>query len=312
MSRLQKTILLLCSTFLVVSVSMPVSAGLLDQSQFEDPCDVCEFARLLSGIKNLVLEIGAAIAVLFIIIGGVMYMGVGGTTGSGNKASTSTAKKIITSAIIGLVILVIAWLIVSAIMAATLGGNAWANWWTIKCPDDTKCVYQAPATPTPSTTPTTGGGSLTGDRTGASGALSSFLSCLESKVPEGKTWRITSVTEYAAHGNDPRCVENGGNPLNCSLEECKKCDTGYPNSGRCPNSKGTCGECNNLCVHGHYSCHYGGRDCPGSSYAVDIGNEADSSELQTAAKACESGAYFKSEGDHYHISIGAAYNCGCN
>lgn len=303
MNRLQKTILLLGLAFFALSITGSASAGILDLPQFEDPCDVCEFARLLSVIKNFVLEIAATIAVLFIIIGGVMM-----AASSGIPDQVQRAKKIITSAIIGLVILVCAWLIVSAIMAATLGGNIGSSWWTVTCPDDTKCVYQAPTTtPTTPTPPSTGGGALTGSRDGASGPLLSFLTCLESKVPEGKTWNITATTEKS----HPECVDNGGNPLNCTTEDCKKCDSKYPD-GRCPSNSGTCGQCSNLCVHGHYSCHYGGRQCAGSSYAVDIGSGANQAELETAVKACESRAYFKFEGDHYHVSIGAANNCGCN
>lgn len=145
MNRSQKTILILTTALLAVSIALPASAGLLDLPQFNDPCDVCEFARLLSQIKNLVLEIAAPAAVLFIIIGGVMM-----SASAGIPAQVQRAKSIITSAIIGLVILLCAWLIVSAVMAATLGPGVTSNWWTVTCPEDTTCKYQTPSQgPTP-------------------------------------------------------------------------------------------------------------------------------------------------------------------
>lgn len=148
MTRPQKTIFIIALALLVTSAALPVSAGLLDLPQFQDPCDVCEFARLLSEIKNIVFEVAAGLAVLFIIIGGVLL-----SASAGIPNQVARAKKIITSAIIGLVILLCAWLIVSAVMAATLGQDIGSNWWTVTCPNDTQCKYQTSPTPGPTPTP---------------------------------------------------------------------------------------------------------------------------------------------------------------
>lgn len=101
----------------------------------EDPRNLCDILLLIVNIKNLVFMVGAPITVLMIIIGGVMYSATGGSTGSGDKISTTTAKKIITSGIIGLVIVICAWLIVGAVIAILFGNDVGPAWWTIKdCP----------------------------------------------------------------------------------------------------------------------------------------------------------------------------------
>lgn len=97
-----------------------------------DPRNLCDFLQLIVNIKNLALMIGAPITMLMIIVGGVMYSATGGSTGSGDKLSASTAKKIITSGIIGLVIVLCAWLIVGGIITALFGQDFGPAWWTIQ------------------------------------------------------------------------------------------------------------------------------------------------------------------------------------
>jgi hypothetical protein len=67
-----------------------------------------------------------------------------------------------------------------------------------------------------------------------------------------------------------------------------------------------------LCAHTEDSCHYGGTDCPGESYAVDFGNESYGSQIVEAAETCNSDVYTLNEGDHIHISIGQINGCNCN
>ncbi len=101
----------------------------------EDPRNLCDFLLLIVNIKNLVFMIAAPITILMIIIGGVMYSATGGSTGSGDKLSASSAKKIITSGVIGLVIVLCAWLIVGGVITALYGQDVGSAWWTIKdCP----------------------------------------------------------------------------------------------------------------------------------------------------------------------------------
>lgn len=77
----------------------------------------------------------------------------------------------------------------------------------------------------------------------------------------------------------------------------------------------------NRCQHAQYSCHYGGKSpaCQAKgSYAVDYGDQQNVNALRTAAAACSASlnlsapAWVNFEGNHVHISVGAAYGCGCN
>ena len=69
--------------------------------------------ELLITVTNWVLGIVGAIAVLFIIYGGFRYI-----TSQGNQQQMDTAKNILIKAIIGLVIVVVAYVIVRIIVSA--------------------------------------------------------------------------------------------------------------------------------------------------------------------------------------------------
>jgi hypothetical protein len=67
----------------------------------------------IKAVTNWVLGITGAVAILFIIYGGFRYI-----TASGNQTNMEAAKNILIKAIIGLVIVVVAYVIVTAIFAA--------------------------------------------------------------------------------------------------------------------------------------------------------------------------------------------------
>jgi hypothetical protein len=62
------------------------------------------------------------------------------------------------------------------------------------------------------------------------------------------------------------------------------------------------------------SAHYGGPVCriEEKSYAVDFGDEENTSYLIAAAKACQPGVYIQDEANHLHVGIGQAEGCGAN
>jgi hypothetical protein len=62
------------------------------------------------------------------------------------------------------------------------------------------------------------------------------------------------------------------------------------------------------------SAHYGGPLCriEEKSYAVDFGDEENTSYLIAAAKACQPGVYIQDEANHLHVGIGQAEGCGAN
>lgn len=68
---------------------------------------------LIDNVTDWILGITGAIAVIFIIYGGFRYI-----TASGNSQQMETAKNILIKAIIGLVIIVVAYVIVKAVLNA--------------------------------------------------------------------------------------------------------------------------------------------------------------------------------------------------
>lgn len=94
----------------------------------EDPkLNLCSFLQLIVNIKNLVFMVGAPITALMIIVGGVLL-----AASAGVGPQVERAKKIITSGVIGLVIVVCAWLIVGGIITALFGRDIGPAWWTIE------------------------------------------------------------------------------------------------------------------------------------------------------------------------------------
>ena len=72
--------------------------------------DTPDFQTLLANFISIFLYFAGGIATLFLIIGGYRYV-----VGSGNEEATEKAKKTITSAVIGIVIIVMAFAIVMII-----------------------------------------------------------------------------------------------------------------------------------------------------------------------------------------------------
>lgn len=69
-------------------------------------------------IINILLAIAALIAVIYLIIGGFRYI-----TAAGNEENAEAAKKTITNAIIGIVVIILAFVIVRVIANALVSSN---------------------------------------------------------------------------------------------------------------------------------------------------------------------------------------------
>ena len=134
---------------------------------------------------------------------------------------------------------------------------------------------------------TTGGGQFTLSsslNTAQSGhkssTLSSFITCVADKIPSG-TYYITSISDNKIAGGTytfAYCAANG-------------------QAGGC--------------AHSANSCHYGGKSCVGSSYAIDVRiNGVSASQQQSILSAADQcGGWGQYESDHIHISKGSS--CGC-
>lgn len=69
-----------------------------------------DIAAIIANVTRFVTNIVGAIAVLFIIWGGVLYI-----TAAGNKERAESAKKTLTYAVIGLIVIVLAKVIVALV-----------------------------------------------------------------------------------------------------------------------------------------------------------------------------------------------------
>lgn len=123
----------------------PNIAGIQDpylESEINEacPCTLCHFFVLFkNAIDFLLFRIVPPVAVLMLVIGGVMFFGAGA-----NPATLEKAKKLITSAIMGLVIIFIAWIVINSFLMF-IGVEEWTglkNWWQIDCPvpTNTECT----------------------------------------------------------------------------------------------------------------------------------------------------------------------------
>lgn len=96
----------LFAVFVLPDLSYAITSGQVPNISMET--GNVSIKDILVNIINFVLGFAAAIAVLFIIIGGVMYM-----TSGGNEDRLKKSKSLILQAVIGLVIVILALVIVN-------------------------------------------------------------------------------------------------------------------------------------------------------------------------------------------------------
>jgi len=286
-----------------------------------DECNFCELTRTLDNIIDWTVAVAVLIAVI-----GLMYSGFRMTSSRGDVSTFSAAKEMFGNVVIGLFIIMAAWMIVDTIIKTLAGGDL-GVWNDVDSCTGTPGMFDVGdpaaierlepevvedniievATEDGSVYDEEGPGSVIGGGGGeitpyvdgddgpvsfaysaslavaqqnhSSARLVSFQGCIANRLPGG-TYIITSVSD--------NMIANGSR----TWEQCR--------SGQCQ--------------HTANSCHYGGRSCTDGSYALDIRTSNLSSSQRTrflqAANAC--GGYGQDEGNHLHVSIGAAAGCGCN
>lgn len=90
-------------------------------------CTWCDLFQLGQNIINFLIEISSVLAIAFIIYGGLIMM-----LNSGNPSKLKESQGIIFSAIMGVVILLSAWVILNTFFNLLTGGLNWP-WHTIQC-----------------------------------------------------------------------------------------------------------------------------------------------------------------------------------
>lgn len=274
------------------------------------PCGFAGVLEIMRHLMNFAVTFGVIVLTVVIAWAGLMYI-----LSATNPESRSKANGLITGAIIGIVLVLSSWLIIDFVMRTLYSGaegNAgkFGPWNSILAEDADWCIEpqktnplfdSLPFTPgkgpvvnptnpdaNPNTTPTSPStpvdpkadnsfdyqSGISAQAGHAAPALKSLLSCMAARVP-ANVGQISSIS-------DSRIASGAKTFAQC-------------NQGGCAHTQG--------------SCHYGGNKCTGTSYAADFGDENNATVLMQAARACGAN-YVKNEGDHVHVSIGAA--CGCN
>ncbi|MFA5998019.1 MAG: pilin [Candidatus Paceibacterota bacterium] len=237
-------------------------------------------------VINNIISFLITIAIIFVAPLMIAWSGFLFVVNPVNAAGKEQAKKILTSTVVGIVIALAGWLIVDAIMAVLYNpatvGQTWSQLVTSGgaklCLPLAGSLKQVPGLPSVTipgvASKFTFDPGIDAQVPTASGPLATLLSCMVDKVPAG-VGRISSISDSLIIKGQKTFAQ---------------CATGG-------------------CQHSANSCHYGGRSCIGSSYAVDFGDEQNMSVLTAAAQAC--GGATLNEGTHLHVSVGAASGCGC-
>lgn len=262
--------------------------------------------QVFQGVMNVLVSLGVLAVVFFIAWAGFLMI-----TGGSNPANRTKAKNRLINAVIGLVVILGAWLVVDTVMKtlynpdttfnSAAGETKFGPWNAIFTGEEANNCLDKNDHPggltdggllgvvNPGTTDSTTGGNVPGGAVPgsftydpgikaqvgqASGGLTTLLSCMAGKLPAG-VGRISSISDSA--------IISGSK----TFAQCEA-------SG---------------CSHMAGSCHYGGSKCTGRSFAVDFGDEQNASALRAAASSCGAN-YIGYEGTHLHVSVGKA--CGCN
>ena len=253
-------------------------------------CSLCDLVAMGNAILKWLIGV---MMVIFAVI--LVVAGLGLVTSGGNPAAKTAAKEKITNAIIGLVIVLAAWLLVNTIMKALLvGGNGQINgvlWSTVQCQTQTVSVQNAGTSEIPQAGATPANPSITaacsddaaliakykGSPVGAvAPGLQAMISCYLSDPA------INSATDknqlYTVDRSYPRCSLTNGNQV--------------------------CGKCS----HSNNSMHYG-RGSGLGARAVDFNAVGGSLSAETALfnklkakqSVCKGTVAF--EDNHTHISL---------
>ncbi len=162
------------------------------------PCQFCHIFIMIKGIVDFaLLQLVPVIAVLLLTIGGVMYI-----VARGNPSQITQAKSILTSVVVGLVIILSAWLIVNSIFTFTGLMNphpGWdpTKWFEINC------------------------GGLSSNS--PPGPLVNCSNCPDNKCKEPTCTNGCSETNVPSGGTDEACGTTGCNTPPCQCDGLGAC-----------------------------------------------------------------------------------------
>ncbi len=283
-----------CGNDVAVSYGTDCPSG--DCICYTGECTVCDSQIMMMSILNFLITFAVIVAALLFVNAGVLYV-----MSPSNPGNVSRAHKIFTNTLIGLIIILVAYLLIDTVMKSLYANpkaTEWGPWNEFLCKGDdgtrTYCVDKLTAAdlgeaPTASPPPPSTGSSGPADcsnpqslkeRFGTAGpvnapGLQDLMNCYlaDPKVSALKD----SQPLYTFDNSHPLCNYTNGTPL-CSP-----------------------------CSHSVNSCHYG-RGTGKGAMAFDInakgGNEsALAKALQARRAVC--GGRIGFEGNHTHVSMSA-------
>ena len=274
-------------TFLfVIVLSLPALASafsvvpcgdLNDDGSAQPACQACHFVQLGDNLIKWFIGIAASIIALIFAIGGMKMVMSGGSEG------VSEAKSMMTNSVIGLVILLSAYLVVDTIMKLFVDGSKLGTWNEIQCvaqPEKTADVTGPVSTTTPgSTAACNDDAALIAKYKGSpkgqeAPGLQTMINCYLADSAVATAMDPTQL--YTVDRSHPYCSLTNGDPV--------------------------CG----VCSHSNGSCHYG-RGKGLGAMAVDFNAKSGVTEAQLYSKLLARQPICKGtielEGNHSHISM---------
>lgn len=116
--------LLLCLVILAVLSPITVIAqdtGLVPCG-YDEPCTTADVAGFVNGLISFLISLLGIIATIALVYAGILLVTSGGDTGAATRA-----KNLLTNVVIGIILILAAWLIVDTIMRALTGSGL--NFW---------------------------------------------------------------------------------------------------------------------------------------------------------------------------------------
>lgn len=110
--------------FNLISIAHAADKGLVTCGGLN--CNVCEVLKTASQLFNWLLSISGAVAIVFLVIGGFVYLGA-----QGNRDKMRRAKDLVVKALVGFGIILLAWLVVQSFLKVF--GAKGESWWSIQC-----------------------------------------------------------------------------------------------------------------------------------------------------------------------------------
>ncbi len=147
-----RVLLLLSTLIFLTSTAIVYAAGGVVPCDGPD-CRACDIITLGQNLLTWFIGIMAAIIALMFAWGGMEMV-----MSAGNASMVSSGREKMSNAVIGLIIVLSAWLIVNTVILVISGGNL-SNWGQIQCVDNPSRITHAPAV-------VVGGTSSTGGTTG--------------------------------------------------------------------------------------------------------------------------------------------------